>query len=110
MLVPSAGVVLGGEGGYGFDTWFGVSGEGARVLVSAFGLEEYGGDSFLRLPREGLIRSPAGCVHGVGGPLRVPSMCHSIIRPPPVTAGLTQDKFPFRAPPAGFGPRQAVGR
>ena len=40
-------VVLGGEGGYGFDAWFGVSGEGAGVVVSAFGLEKDCGDSFL---------------------------------------------------------------
>ena len=33
-------VVLGGEGGSGFDAWFGVSGEGAGVVVSAFGLEK----------------------------------------------------------------------
>ena len=32
-------VVLGGEGGYGFDAWCGVSGEGSDVVVSAFGLE-----------------------------------------------------------------------
>ena len=40
-------VVFGGEGGDGFDAWLDVSGEGSGVLVSAFGLEEYGGDSFL---------------------------------------------------------------
>ena len=33
-------VVLGGEGGSGFDAWFGVSGEGAGVVVSEFGLEK----------------------------------------------------------------------
>ena len=33
-------VVLGGEGGPGFDAWFGVSGEGAGVVVSEFGLEK----------------------------------------------------------------------
>ena len=51
--VASAGVVLGGEGGYGFDAWFGVSGEGAGVLVPAFGLEEDGGDSFFAEVGEG---------------------------------------------------------
>ena len=40
-------VVFGGEGGDGFGAWLGVSGEGSGVLVSAFGLEAYGGDSFL---------------------------------------------------------------
>ena len=43
--VSFAWVVLGGEGGYGFDAWFGVSGEGAGVVVSAFCLEEDCGDS-----------------------------------------------------------------
>ena len=51
--VPSSWVVLGGEGGYGFDTWFGVSGEGAGVLVSAFCLEEDGGDSLFAEVGEG---------------------------------------------------------
>lgn len=47
MGVASAWVVFGGESGYGFDAWFGVSGEGAGVLVAAFGLKQYRGDSFL---------------------------------------------------------------
>ena len=32
--------VLGGDGGPGFDAWFGVSGKGAGVVVSEFGLEK----------------------------------------------------------------------
>ena len=40
MGVSLTWVVLGGEGGSGFDAWFGVSGEGAGVVVTEFGLEK----------------------------------------------------------------------
>ena len=39
MGISLTWVVLGGEGGSGF-AWFGVSGEGAGVVVSEFGLEK----------------------------------------------------------------------
>ena len=40
MGISLTRVVLGGEGGPGFDAWFGVSGKGAGVVVSESGLEK----------------------------------------------------------------------
>lgn len=45
--VAAASVELCRECSDGFDAWFGVSGQGARVLVPALGLEQDGGDAFL---------------------------------------------------------------
>ena len=40
-VLLAAVVEVGGEGGDGFGTWFGVAAEGAEVTVAAFGLEQH---------------------------------------------------------------------
>ena len=42
-VLLAAVVEVGGEGGDGFGTWFGVAAEGAEVTVAAFGLEQHCG-------------------------------------------------------------------